>query len=305
MEGAETPVCPARPEDLAYVIFTSGSTGEPKGVMIDHRAALNTVVDVNQRFAVGPQDRVLGVSSLSFDLSVWDIFGILSAGGVLVLPSAGERRDAQRWLELISTHGVTVWNSVPPLLEMLVEYAAAAAGGDGLAGLRLVLLSGDWIPIALPERLRRLAPAAQVVSLGGATEASIWSITYPIGEVDPNWASIPYGRPLANQRFHVLDERLEARPVWVPGELYIAGDGLARGYWRDEERTAQRFPTHPHTGSGCTAPVTRGAICPRAISSSWAGRICRSRSRVTGSSWGKSRRRWPSTRRCAPPWPRR
>src|SRR6185295_2010097 len=112
-DGAPAPVLPVvqGSEDLAYVIFTSGSTGQPKGVMIDHRGALNTVVDVNRRFGVGPRDRVLALSSLSFDLSVYDIFGLLAAGGAIVLPEPSARRDPERWLELLAAHGVTVWNS--------------------------------------------------------------------------------------------------------------------------------------------------------------------------------------------------
>jgi amino acid adenylation domain-containing protein len=235
------------PEDLAYVIFTSGSTGLPKGVMIDHRGALNTVADVNRRFALGAGDRVLGLSSLSFDLSVWDIFGTLSAGGALVLPEPAAARDPVRWTELIAEQRVTVWNSVPALLEMLVEHAAQSAESR-LGTLRLALLSGDWIPVRLPDRLRALAPAAQVVSLGGATEASIWSILYPIAEVDGSWTSIPYGKPMANQSFEVLDDQLQPRPVWAVGELYIGGLGLALGYWRDPERTATSFVVHPRTG---------------------------------------------------------
>jgi amino acid adenylation domain-containing protein len=216
--------------------------------MIEHAAALNTVVDVNRRFAVGPADRVLAVSSLSFDLSVYDLFGLLAAGGAVVIPEAAAGRDPGRWLELMDEHGVTVWNTVPALLEMLVEYAA----GEGAllpASLRLVLLSGDWVPVSLPGQLRELCRGkVEVVSLGGATEASIWSILYRIGEVDPAWRSIPYGRAMANQRFEVLDSRLEPRPLWVPGELYIGGLGLARGYWRDEAKTAAAFVTRPATG---------------------------------------------------------
>jgi amino acid adenylation domain-containing protein len=234
--------------DLAYVIFTSGSTGLPKGVVIDHRGAVNTVLDVNRRFGVGPGDRVLGLSALHFDLSVWDVFGTLAAGGTLVLPEAWAVRDPSHWLELMVREGVTVWNSVPALLEMLVEYAAPR--GESLpSSLRVALLSGDWIPVTLPDRFRRLAPGAPVVSLGGATEASIWSILHPIGEVDPAWASIPYGRAMDNQSFHVLDGSLEPRPVWVPGDLYIGGIGLALGYWRDEEKTRAAFVTHPRTGA--------------------------------------------------------
>jgi amino acid adenylation domain-containing protein len=249
--------------DLAYVIYTSGSTGRPKGVAIDHRGAVNTVLDVNRRFAVGPEDRVFALSSLSFDLSVYDLFGTLAAGGAMVLPAAAERRDPAHWAERLDACGVTVWNSVPALMEMLVDYAAgqgeqrqplpdeaAAAAGRGAPGrsLRLALLSGDWIPVELPGRIRRLAPAAAVVSLGGATEASIWSILHPIAEVDPGWRSIPYGRAMCGQAFHVLDDALEPRPAWVPGQLYIGGIGLARGYWRDPRKTTASFITHPRTG---------------------------------------------------------
>ncbi|MDI1443026.1 non-ribosomal peptide synthetase [Polyangium sp. 6x1] len=236
-----------RPEDLAYVIYTSGSTGQPKGVMIDHRGALNTIVDINQRFGVTPQDRVLALSSLSFDLSVYDVFGALAAGATIVLPAANAKRDPGRWAGLLQQAKVTLWNSVPALMELLAAHAEGKREKLG-DDLRLVMLSGDWIPVALPDRVRALAPRAEVVSLGGATEASIWSILHPIGTVAPEWKSIPYGKPMVNQTFHVLDEALSPRPTWVPGRLYIGGIGLARGYWGDEEKTRARFLTHPRTG---------------------------------------------------------
>ncbi|MEU2237582.1 amino acid adenylation domain-containing protein, partial [Streptomyces vietnamensis] len=232
--------------DLAYVIFTSGSTGEPKGVMIDHRGAVNTVVDVNERFRIGEGDRVLGLSSLSFDLSVWDIFGVLAEGGALVLPDADKLREPGHWAELARSERVTVWNSVPALFELFTEYLGTH-GSEGI-DVRLALLSGDWIPLGLPDRARGLLEGLSVVSLGGATEASIWSIAYPIGEVDAGWRSIPYGRPLVNQTFHVLDEAMRPRPDLVPGELFIGGIGVALGYWGDEERTGKAFVIHPVTG---------------------------------------------------------
>ncbi|MDT0490377.1 amino acid adenylation domain-containing protein [Streptomyces griseus] len=238
--------CPARPDDTAYVIYTSGSTGTPKGVAVSHRAALNTLVDIEERFGIRPGDRALGLSALNFDLSVFDVFGMLAAGGALVLPGTADRRSPDRWTELCRRHGVTVWNSVPALMQMLVEHLESA--GDQLPELRLTMLSGDWIPLSLPDRLRAVAPATEVISLGGATEAAVWSIAHPIGEVSPDWSSIPYGRPLRNQRFHVLNDRLRHAPVWVPGHLHIAGAGLAEGYWNDEQRTAESFITHPGTG---------------------------------------------------------
>ncbi|MDQ1919223.1 non-ribosomal peptide synthetase [Massilia pseudoviolaceinigra] len=230
---------PATPDDLAYVIFTSGSTGTPKGVMIRHSAAANTVRDINERYHVSALDRVLGLSALNFDLSVWDIFGTLSAGGALVIPQADGLLDPAYLKELVNTHRVTLWNSVPSHLHMLTQDSAALH----LPTLRLGMLSGDWIPLSLPGRV-----SFPLVSLGGATEASIWSIAYPIGEVSPAWKSIPYGKPLANQRFHVFDERMDDCPDGVVGQLYIGGVGLADGYWGSPELTAASFVRHPGTG---------------------------------------------------------
>ncbi|MGW6602221.1 non-ribosomal peptide synthetase [Streptomyces sp. NPDC055036] len=241
---------PPHPEDTAYVIFTSGSTGNPKGVEIQHRAARTTIDDITDRFAIQPDDSVLALSALSFDLSVFDIYGVLGAGGSLVLPEPARQRDPQHWLELAGRHGVTVWNTAPALLEMLVEYAEMEqeAAVAALRTLRLVMLSGDWIPLNLPDRLRRLAPQAEVMSLGGATEASIWSITYPVGTTDEKWRSIPYGRALRGQSFHILDEDAAPCPVGEAGELFIGGAGLARGYIGDGAQTAERFATHPVLG---------------------------------------------------------
>ncbi|USX53958.1 amino acid adenylation domain-containing protein [Lentzea sp. HUAS12] len=247
--GSTAPVRPS-PEELAYVIFTSGSTGRPKGVAIEHRAARTTIDDLVDRFPITRDDRMLALSAFSFDLSVHDVFGVLGVGGALVVPDAERQRDPEHWLDLMDRHGVTLWNTAPALLEMLVEYAEIdpALARRALRALRLVFLSGDWIPVTLPDRLRELAPQAQVVSLGGATEASIWSICHPIGEVDPEWPSIPYGSALRGQSFHVLDEEGLPVPVGVPGELHIGGDGLARGYVGDAEQTAQRFAVHPVLG---------------------------------------------------------
>jgi len=234
------------PADPAYVIYTSGSTGDPKGVMISHRAAVNTISDINSRFAVTPADLVLGLANLGFDLSVYDIFGVLAAGGTLVLPDPGLRADPSHWAALIGEHGVTLWNTVPAQLHMLNEYLRTA--NDDLSSLRLAMLSGDWIPVSLPGQIRSRLPGLSVVSLGGATEASIWSIWYPIDEVDPAWPSIPYGKPLTNQRFHVLDALGQDSPDWVPGKLLISGEGVALGYLGDPQRTAARFVTLPGTG---------------------------------------------------------
>jgi amino acid adenylation domain-containing protein len=257
----EAPVhaVPRRPQDLAYVIYTSGSTGRPKGAMLDHRGPMNTIADINRRFGIGPGDVVFGISSLCFDLSVYDLFGTAAAGATLVLPGP-DQTDPSSWLELVDTHRVTVWNSVPALMELFVE--AAVAAGASFPSLRTVLLSGDWIPVNLPERIRRIAPHARVISLGGATEASIWSICFPVDRPDPEWVSVPYGKPLANQTWYVLDETGRDAPTWVPGHLYIGGIGVALGYLGDPGRTAASFVDHPRTGERLYRTGDRGRYLP-------------------------------------------
>lgn len=234
-------------DDLACVIHTSGSTGPPKGVMITHRAAVNTIEDITTRFGIGAGDRVLGVAGLGSSLSVYDIFGVLGAGGALVLPCRECRADPAHWAKLIAAHGVTLWNSVPAQLQLLSDYLDVVPA-RGLSSLRLALLSGDWIPVTLPEQVRQRLPRLRLINLGGATEAAIWSSYHPIEEVAPGTCSIPYGRPLANQSCHVLDWVMRPRPEWVPGKLYIGGAGVARGYLGEPERTRQQFVIHPETG---------------------------------------------------------
>ncbi|WP_033290187.1 non-ribosomal peptide synthetase [Amycolatopsis jejuensis] len=241
------PVVPGDPDAPAYVIYTSGSTGAPKGVVISHRAALNTIDDISERFSVGPHDRVLGLAQLGFDLSVYDVFGVLAAGGAVVLPDPARGADPSHWADLVARHGVTLWNSVPAQLQMLTGYLESDP--MALPSLRLALLSGDWIPVPLPGKAKELVPGLETVSLGGATEASIWSIVHPIDDVDPTLPSIPYGVPLRNQGFRVLDESFRDCPVWTVGELCITGSGLALGYLGDAELTAAKFVTHPRDGT--------------------------------------------------------
>jgi amino acid adenylation domain-containing protein len=225
-------------QQLAYIIFTSGSTGEPKGVEMRHAATHNTLQDLRQRLAMQPQDRVLALSALDFDLSVFDLFAPLSCGAALVMVDEAYRRDAAHWLSLMQKHRVTLWNSVPALLEMLLT----SARDTTLPALRAALISGDWIALSLPERLLHTAPDCRFLALGGATEAAIWSNIFPVTAVDPDWRSIPYGYPLGNQRWRVVNHANADCPDWVEGELLIGGAGLARGYLGDAAMTAARFP---------------------------------------------------------------
>jgi amino acid adenylation domain-containing protein len=234
-------------DDLAYVIHTSGSTGQPKGVMIRHFSALNTILAVNSLVDLSPNDRGLALSRFTFDLSVWDIFGLLGSGGALVIPSVLKRLEPSHWISLLGEHKVTTWNTVPSLMQMLVDYLERRERLSDLS-LKNVLLSGDWIPINLPGRVSNLFPEARIFSLGGATEASIWSNYHEVKEVKPEWKSIPYGRPLTNQSFFVLNNYGRDCPDYVPGQLHIGGLGLAKGYLNDPQKTAKSFVRHPQTG---------------------------------------------------------
>ncbi|AIQ67608.1 bacitracin synthetase 1 [Paenibacillus graminis] len=234
------------PESLAYVIYTSGSTGNPKGVMISHQAACNTVLDINQKFQVDAADRILGISSLCFDLSVYDIFGAFAAGATLVLVK--DQKDIGQLAAALSAGKITIWNSVPAIMDRVGAEIRAQGISQKNLDLRLVLLSGDWIPLHLPETVKQLFPAAKLISCGGATEASIWSIYYPIDEVLPQWTSVPYGKPLANQQFYVLNRQLGYCPLEVPGELYIGGRGVANGYLNDPGKTSHSFIHHSELG---------------------------------------------------------
>lgn len=233
----------ARPEDTAYIIFTSGSTGEPKGVTMSHAAAVNTIEAINSMFDVSEKDRVFQLSQLNFDLSVYDLFGVPAAGGAVIIPDQEQYRNSAHWSEMMNKYEVTLWNSVPALMQMLLIYQQYNEEVQRIP-LRLALLSGDWIPVEQPEQLMELFQQIRVVSLGGATEGGIWSIYHECrkGEREnTDFNSIPYGKPLPNQGYLVLDADGEDCPVWVPGELYITGDSLADSYWKSEELTEQAF----------------------------------------------------------------
>nr|BFE74328.1 hypothetical protein GCM10020092_076290 [Actinoplanes digitatis] len=257
--SAETVDSPARAhvDDLAYVLYTSGTTGQPKGVMVSHRNVANVVADCTARFGVDATDRFFGISGFNFDLSVYDVFGALSVGAAIVLPDADRAGDPAHWLDLCARHGVTVWNSVPAIVALLHEQAAADP--SRLDSLRLVMMSGDRIPAELPGALLRLKPDLEVVSLGGPTETTIWNILHPIGVADDGSRPVPYGRPNRNNTAFVRGPEGWDRPDWVAerdlGGRHRGGPRVPRR--RRADGGALRRRVLPHRRPG---PVPAGRI---------------------------------------------
>ena len=253
-QPTSTPDSGADALSLSYVIYTSGSTGAPKGVMLNHQGRVNNFLDFNRRYDIGAGDGIIALASLSFDMCAYDVFGTLAAGAKIVLPDPEGMQDPVHWATLMNEQRVTTWHTAPAMLKMLVDYLEQERGSTPQA-LRLVLLGGDWIPVNLPDRLRALRGAApgdpglRIISMGGATECSMDSTIFEILEVDPAWKSIPYGEPMTNQLAYVLDANFAPVPIGVPGELYLGGIGVGRGYFERPELTAERFLDNPFRGS--------------------------------------------------------
>jgi amino acid adenylation domain-containing protein len=245
---AAQPTTPGRadvcPDDIAYAIFTSGSTGAPKGVLVQHRSVVNLIDWVNRTYQVGPADRVLCVASFCFDLSVYDMFGVLAAGGCVRVATEEELAEPDILIDILEEEPITIWDSAPAALSIVTPFLDLR-DPSGRADLRLVLLSGDWIPLTLPDEVRAAFPDALVVALGGATECTVWSNYHVVGVVDRTLPSIPYGRPIQNARYYVLDSGLQQCPVGEPGDLYIAGVCVAVGYAGAPVLTATRFQPDP------------------------------------------------------------
>ncbi len=233
-----------QPHGLAYCIYTSGSTGKPKGVLLDHCGRVNNFLDFNRRFNICEGDSLIALASLSFDMCAYDVFGTLAAGATIVMPRPHELQDPVAWSRLMNERRVTTWHSAPAMLKMLVDHLEVNPHHIP-ASLSLVLLGGDWIPVSLPDRLRKLVDNVKVISMGGATECSMDSTIFEIHDVDSEWNSIPYGEPMANQLAYVLDEDLQPLPIGAPGELFLGGDGVGRGYHERPELTAERFLDNP------------------------------------------------------------
>ena len=231
--------------DLANVIYTSGSTGRPKGVEVEHRGLVNRFEWMQAAYALGPADRVLQKTPMSFDVAGWELFCPLLTGGAVVLAAPGRQGDPAHLLEVMAEADVSIAHFVP---SMLHAFLAAVADERPPPSLRLMICSGEALPAALVARAREWAPAVELHNLYGPTEASIEVTAW---RCEPRADGlVPIGRPIHNTQIHVLDGNLRPVPIGVPGELFIGGVGLARGYRHRPELTAERFVPNPFGPAG-------------------------------------------------------
>ncbi|HYH81525.1 MAG TPA: amino acid adenylation domain-containing protein, partial [Longimicrobium sp.] len=244
-ESIESPQSGAGPDSLAYVIYTSGSTGRPKGVMNQHRGVVNRLVWMQAQFGIDADDVVLQKTPFGFDVSVWEFFWPLQQGARLVMARPDGHRDPAYLRDVIEREGVTTLHFVPSMLQQFVETADPARCGS----LRHVVCSGEALPAALVRRFHDRFAGPVLTNLYGPTEAAIDVSCWTCAREDATDV-VPIGRPVWNTALYVLDAALKPVPVGVPGELYIGGVQVARGYQGRAAMTAERFVPDPFSTEG-------------------------------------------------------
>ncbi|MGN9817936.1 amino acid adenylation domain-containing protein [Streptomyces sp. SD11] len=244
---AATRAAQAGPDDPAYLIYTSGSTGLPKGVVVTHRAIVNRLAWMQGEYALTADDRVLQKTPASFDVSVWEFFWALCEGATVVLARPDGHRDPAYLAGLIREQGVTTLHFVPSMLEAFLQSPDITDDPTWAASLRRVLSSGEALPTAASARWRDLT-GVPLHNLYGPTEAAV-DVTYHPYDGTPG-TTVPIGRPVWNTGLRVLDACLRPVPEGVPGELYLTGVQLARGYHARPGLTAERFVADPYGGPG-------------------------------------------------------
>ena len=252
VEAADCADLPALsgPEDLAYVIYTSGSTGRPKGVMVEHRAIVNRLWWMQRAYPLGPDDVILHKTPFTFDVSVWEIFWWSLAGASVVTLPGGDERDPQRLARRIAEAGVTTMHFVPSMLHAFLQYTALTRDTADLSSLRRVFASGEALAVSHANAFsQRLGAFAELVNLYGPTEAAVDVTCQPCDDIDTT-RSVPIGRPIDNIRIYIRTRSGGLAPLGTPGELCIAGTGLARGYLNAPELTQEKFIRNPFEDDG-------------------------------------------------------
>lgn len=219
----------------AYYLYTSGSTGVPKCVVLNNQATANVLEHTIDRWQVRQEDVLMAVTPFHHDMSVFDVFAAMAQGATLVVPTIMQVKDACAWAELVAEHKITVWVSVPAIVDMLCSVARP----EQLQSLRLVAQGGDYIKPALIEYLRQQVPQARLFSLGGPTETTIWSIWHEITAQDVD--VIPYGQALPHNHYYILDEALQPCALGEVGQMYMSGVNLSNGYLLDGQMLTNDF----------------------------------------------------------------
>jgi amino acid adenylation domain-containing protein len=256
----DNPAYPVQPDNLVYAIYTSGSTGKPKGVMNTHRGICNRLLWMQDTYQLTQEDRVLQKTPFGFDVSVWEFFWSLLTGARLIIARPGGHFDPSYLRTLIAEQQVTILHFVPSMLQAFLwdEPAGEIPHLENCRSLRRVICSGEALSVELQARFfARVAEDVELHNLYGPTEAAI-DVTFWQCQSGSQDTLVPIGCPIANTQIYLLDSNLSPVPVGVPGELYIGGEGLARGYWRRPDLTAERFVPHPFVGTGsepCTIPT--------------------------------------------------
>ncbi len=213
----------------AYYLYTSGSTGTPKCVVLNNQATENTLQQTISEWRITADDVIMAVTPFHHDMSVFDVFASMAVGATLVVPSFEQSKNAVVWANLVDRYKVTLWSSVPAIVDMLFSVAQK----EQLQSLRLIAQGGDYIKPSLISKLREQLPNTRLFSLGGPTETTIWSIWHEINEQDQE--IIPYGKALENNRYYILDEYLKPCQMGEVGTMYMAGLNLSNGYLLDGE----------------------------------------------------------------------
>ncbi|MER5786267.1 amino acid adenylation domain-containing protein [Streptomyces mobaraensis] len=241
--GGERFSADAHPEQSAYLLYTSGSTGDPKGVLVPHRAIVNRLLWMQETYRLRPGERVLHKTPVTFDVSMWELLWPLTAGATVVMARPGAHRDPARLVGRIAREAVTTVHFVPSMLTPFVT--ELARGTTRLPALRRVVCSGEELSAAAVNRAAGVLDA-RLHNLYGPTEAAVDVTAWPCSPPEPG--PVPIGLPIANTTTEVLDTRLRPLPRPVPGELYLGGACLARGYHHDPALTAARFLPAPGGG---------------------------------------------------------
>ena len=226
--------------NLAYVIYTSGSTGLPKGVMNEHRGVVNRLCWMPEGFRIGVEDRVLQKTAFGFDVSVWEFFWTLLNGARLVMAQPGGHRDPQYLIRTITEQGITMVDFVPSMLQVFLDGLPQGA----CTSVRHVFSGGEELSLPLQRLCQQKLPASRLHHMYGPTEAAV-DATHWACDATQQQGRVPIGKPIANTRIYILDGQGQPVPVGVPGEIHIAGDGVARGYLNRVELTAERFVRDP------------------------------------------------------------